>query len=176
MKKLITMTFLIDCILFAITPNIPTTSWLIEINDFLPNSFFVIESFPLLSKVINNYVSIASLVGVFLLYKEQYDCILINEKARIETGRFWFFLSCIIYIINYFFMYFGYLVNLKYFNNPIYTYKFHYFYDNKLGFFIWSWLSINLNAMILGIFIARLVLFFNKKLNEKNVRKERKAD
>ena len=36
MKKLITITFLIHCILFAITPNIPTTSWLIEINDFLP--------------------------------------------------------------------------------------------------------------------------------------------
>ena len=65
MKKLITITFLIHCILFAITPNIPTTSWLIEINDFLPNSFFVIESFPLLSKVINNYVYIKNNMIVY---------------------------------------------------------------------------------------------------------------
>ena len=154
---------LFNYIIFTITPAYPTNTTLEKINDILSPSFFVMDHYPFLSKVVNNYVAFASLFIAIIFSIKQHKYNMLSEVVRLKFKSLKITLFLFLCFLVYLYTFFGYAFDLNFFRSPLNTYRFHYFYDNKLGFFISSWLSLILTHFTLGMFFARIYLFFNPK-------------
>ena len=118
-EKLMTCLLIIHIIIFTITPAYPTNTTLEKINDILPPSFFVMDDYPFLSKVVNNYVAFASLFIAIIFSIKQHKYNMSSEVVRLKFKSLKITLFLFLCFLVYLYTFFGYAFDLIFFRSPL---------------------------------------------------------
>lgn len=115
-KKIWKLQYIIVWLLMLVTTFMPDGDFSTWLYDFLPPVLFVSTTFPLTSKVVNNYVAFSAIILSCLIFFNNYGYFLEKTKEMVLTESIWslfkFILSCMFLFLLFVFLYFGYLINI----------------------------------------------------------------
>lgn len=115
LEKVFKFQFMMVCFLMITTTFTPSGEWSKWLYYFLPASLFVSETFPLTSKVVNNYIGCSSIIlGIIICCKYYNNLVsrankLIAIKSNLDLVMI--FILSLAMVVSFLLLYFGYVID-----------------------------------------------------------------